>query len=102
MKELANQKRKCLQKQNQSIDADERLNRFKEATRFEPIFICKCCERKLFEKQIVEVNMESFKKVVNENESGLFSQCINIYSKKTFSTLFCESKDAKSSFEIDT
>ena len=46
--------------------------------------------------------MESFKDVVNEKDPGLFSQCINTYSKENFSKFLCESKDTKSSFEIDT
>ena len=65
------------------IDAEERLRRFNKATRFGPIFICRCCERKLFEHQVVEVDMDSFRDTVDEKEHGLLAQCISSYSKSS-------------------
>ena len=74
-------RQKCDEKKKESVDAAERLKKFKRSTRFGPIFVCRCCERKLFEHQVTEVDMENFKEVVEENEPGLFSVCIDSYSK---------------------
>ena len=63
------------------IDADKRIVRFRKATRFGPIFECRCCERKLFEHQVVEVDIESFKEKVEEKKQGIFSQCIRSHRR---------------------
>ena len=65
---------KCDQKQNRLIDAERRLVRFRNAVRFGPIFVCRCCERKLFEHQVMEVDVASFKEIIDYQKSGLFSQ----------------------------
>ena len=80
-----------------SIDAQERLKRFKKATRFGPIFFCRCCERKLFEHQVIEVDMDQFRDIVNEKESGLFSQCIDSYSESSPTV----KHDIRTSFGLD-
>ena len=45
--------------------------------------------------------MDSFKDVVNKNEPGLFSQCIDTYSMDKFPKWFYEPTHEKSSYEID-
>jgi hypothetical protein len=78
-------RQKCDEKQKQSIDAAERLKRFKQSVRFGPIFVCSCCERKMFGHQVIEVDMENFKQMIDEKEPGLFLQCINAHSKANLS-----------------
>ena len=67
---------KYVKKQNKQIDADERLVRFRKAVRFGPIFVCRCCERKLFEHQVKEVDIASFEEKIDSQKSGIFSQCV--------------------------
>ena len=98
-KEQTERRNKCDQKKKQSIGADERLNKFKQAIRFGPTYVCRCCERKLFEHQVTELDMESFKEIVEENEPGLFMMCINSYSKSNFSKP--EQQPVITSFDLD-
>ena len=100
LRKNAEWQRKYVERQKKNTDAEERLRRFKQAIRFGPIFVCRCCERKLFEKQVVEVGMDAFKTTVNELEPGLFDKCINTFSNIKFSTLFCESADQVASSDI--
>ena len=71
--------KKYINKKNSSIDATERLRRFECQTRFGPIFVCRCCRRKLFQHQVVEVDMESFKAKVDGENKGIFSLCIQTH-----------------------
>ena len=48
----AKRQRKYYENFFENIDSEERLKRYKKATRFGPIFICSGCERKLFEHQV--------------------------------------------------
>ena len=101
LRDQAKRWRKCNYKQNQNIEATERLRRFKKAIRFGPIFLCRCCERKLFENQIVEVEIDTFKENVDKIEPGLFEECISTYSRKKFPNMFLESTEYVFSSDID-
>ena len=48
---------------------------------FGPIFVCRCCERKLFEHQVIKVNISNFRENIDKDRPGLFSQCIQSYSE---------------------
>ena len=67
LKSLRERRQKCDEKQKQRIDAANRLKKFKQSTRFGPIFVCRCCERKLFEHQVIELDIENFKEMNNGN-----------------------------------
>ena len=47
----------------------ERLKRFRQATRYGPIFVCSSCHQKLFEYEVVHLE-ESFQDEVNTNHNG--------------------------------
>ena len=94
----AARRRKCEVNKQNKIDARERLKKFRKATRFGPIFVCRCCERKLFEHQVSEVNIESFRAKTDEKYPELFSQCITFYSKSAASK---NKPKSISSFDID-
>ena len=91
-------RRKCEVNKQNKIDARERLKNFRKATRFGPIFVCRCCERKLFEHQVTEVDIESFREKTDEKYPELFSQCITFYSKSSASK---DKPKSISSFDID-
>ena len=66
---------------NKINDAEKRLLRFLKATRFGPIFVCRCCERKLFYHQVIEVDIAIFREKVETQKPGLFCQCIRSHKK---------------------
>ena len=81
LKDQALRRKKCNQEKIKKINADERLRRSRRAIMFGPIFVCKCCERKLFEHQVIKVNISNFRENIDKDRPGLFSQCIQSYSE---------------------
>ena len=65
--------------------AEDRLRAFKEATKYNAIFICSCCHRRLFEVN-VEVITQKLKDSINERKFGHFSlTCVlSSYLNKQF------------------
>ena len=79
------------QNQNTQMYAKERLRRFKKATLFSPVFVCRCCHRKLFEHQVKEVDIMIFREQVEGEKLGFLTDVfpVNLQSK------FYICKDAK-------
>ena len=55
--------------------AEDRLRTFREATKYNAIFICSCCHRRLFEAN-VEVITKKLRDNINGRKWGLFRDCI--------------------------
>ena len=72
-KAQCDRRQRCNDSKNRSIDAQERLRRFENQVRFGPIFVCRCCKRKLFQHQVKEEDIESFKTNVEAKNKGIFS-----------------------------
>ena len=65
----ANKKRRRLWK------AEDRLKEFKEATKYNAIFICSCCHRRLFHSN-VEIITQKLKDNINDRKAGHFRDCV--------------------------
>ena len=56
-----------------TVGSFERLQKFKKAVRFGPIFICSSCHQRLFEREVVPLE-ESFENEINDKYDGAFSR----------------------------
>ena len=53
----------------------QRLSKFKQKVKYGPIFVCSCCEEKLFENQ-VKVLTDALRKTIDEVDPGIRDHCI--------------------------
>ena len=81
LKDQNQRRKKCNQEKIKKVNADERFRRYRRAIMFGPIFVCRCCKRKLFEHQVIKVDMTNFREIVETNTPGLFSRCIQSHSE---------------------
>ena len=66
---------KAQKKKRRLWKAEDRLREFKEATKYNAIFICSCCLRRLFHSN-VEVITQRLKDNINDRKMGHFGDCI--------------------------
>ena len=76
-KGLSNIENAAQKKKKRSWKAGDRLREFKEATKYNAIFICSCCHRRLFHSS-VEVITQKLKDNINERKFGHFSDCVEM------------------------
>ena len=62
-------------KRRKLCSAQDRLKEFKEATKYNAIFICSCCHRRLFNSN-VEIITENIKNKINGKKAGHFRNCV--------------------------
>ena len=74
-KGLSRKENEAQKKKRKLWTAMDRLKEFKEATKYNAIFICSCCHRRLFESN-VEVITEKLKDEINTKKCGHFLDCI--------------------------
>ena len=65
-----------IKRQRKNVGSYDRLQRFKRATRYGPIFVCSSCHQKLFEYEVVQLE-QSLEDEVNENHDGAFSKYVD-------------------------
>ena len=56
-------------------NAEDRLREFKEATKYNAIFICSCCERRLFHSN-VQIITQKLRDDINRLKPGHFRDCV--------------------------
>ena len=83
--------------QQESEGSWERLQRFRRATRYGPIFVCSSCHQKLFEHEVVPLE-QSFQDEVNENHDGAFSMYVD--EKVEISFIIKEGNTVRGPFQI--
>ena len=62
-------------KSSNNVNAAQRLIRFKQKVQYGPIFVCSCCEQKLFENQ-VKLLTDELRKTIDEVDPGIREHCI--------------------------
>ena len=55
--------------------AEDRLREFKEATKYNAIFICSCCHRRLFHSNVEIITQKLIDKI-NDRKAGHFRDCV--------------------------
>ena len=66
----------CQQENHRRIEnAKDRLKEFKEATKYNVIFICTCCHQRMFESN-VQLFTDALKEKINSQMPGLTKKCI--------------------------
>ena len=68
---LSSYEKEVQKKKRRLWSASDRLKEFKEATKYNAIFICSCCHRRLFYSN-VEVITDRLKSTINEKKPGHF------------------------------
>ena len=76
-KGLSNIENEAQKKKRRSWKARDRLREFKEATKYNAIFICSCCHRRLFHSS-VEVISQKPKDNINERKFGHYRDCMEM------------------------
>ena len=73
---------KFRKRQKENIDERQRRLNFNHAIIFGPIFICSCCERKLYEKTVTKIT-DKFKEMIEKKKPNFFNfvirQEINVH-----------------------
>ena len=72
---LANYENQIKKKKRRLWTAADRLREFKEATKYNAIFICSCCHRRLFHAN-VEIITHKLKDVINQTKYGHYRDCV--------------------------
>ena len=57
-----------------------RARKFKRAVMLADIFICSCCERRLFEQNVIAIG--KLREKVELKKAGLFDRCIPVFKEK--------------------
>ena len=65
----AQKKRRC------NWNEKDRLRNFMEATKYNAIFICNCCHRRLFH-ETVEIITQKLRMIINAKKNGLIEKCL--------------------------
>ena len=73
--DLRMRRKKAYDKSKRMVDASKRLQKFNNANRFGPVFVCSCCHQKLYESD-VEALTEEIEVTIKEKTPGLFEKCI--------------------------
>ena len=63
------------QKKRRLWSAKDRLRDFKEATKYNAIFICSCCHRRLFHSNVAVIT-QKLRENINERKLGHFIDCV--------------------------
>ena len=64
------------QKKHRGVEnKSDRLREFREATKYNAIFICTCCEQRMFHSN-VRLYTEELRNKINKNKPGLTEICI--------------------------
>ena len=63
------------EKQKANTDETQRRLNFNLEVLFGPIFICSCCERKLYEKGVTKITA-NFREKVEKKQANFFRHCI--------------------------
>ena len=74
-KGLSTYEKEAQKKKRRLWNKSDRLREFKEATKYNAIFICSCCLRRLFFSN-VEVITDRLKNTINEKKPGHFRTCV--------------------------
>ena len=67
---------KYYRKRIKLVGSWDRLERFRRATKYGPIFVCSSCDQKLFQHEVVTLE-ESFEIYVNKTYDGAFTKFVN-------------------------
>ena len=74
-KGLALSEREAQMKKRKQWNETDRLKEFRETTKYNAIFICNCCHRRLFNEN-VEIMSSKLKDTLNKECPGLYNKCI--------------------------
>ena len=74
-KGLSSYEKEAQNKRRRLWKAEDRLKEFKEATKYNAIFICSCCHRRLFHSN-VEIITQKLKDNINDRKAGHFRDCV--------------------------
>ena len=86
-------RRRRLQKQKGTIG---RARRFKRAVMLADIFICSCCERRLFEQNVTA--MGDLREKVETKKAGLFDRCIPMLKEKALVSITINGRTTESHY----
>jgi hypothetical protein len=74
---LSKYEKEAQKKKRRLWTAQDRLREFKEATKYNAIFICSCCHRRMFHSN-VEIITQKLKDNINGRKAGHFRDCVEM------------------------
>ena len=72
---LAARENEAQKKRKINWNEKDRLRNFMEATKYNAIFICNCCHRRLFH-ETVEIMTQKLRMIINAKKNGLIEKCL--------------------------